>query len=68
MYTPRSNDAGQWYIGHWHHPGLAWSHAAQGWVPLSVSAGHGLWPVSWFDSEEQLEAYVNENHLYPRRD
>ena len=68
MYTVRVATSGMLLIGHPWHPGLAWSNEAGGWVQSFDGNGRaGLKPCLFLD-EDALEAFVNDNYLYPRVD
>jgi hypothetical protein len=68
MYSLGQTETGRLYIRHPRIPALAWSAEANDWVPLTPLFQGRSFNALTFDTEQELEDYVNDNELYPRRD
>lgn len=68
MYSLGQTDDKHFYIRHPRIKALAWSDEANAWVPLTPLFQDRSFLAITFNSEEDLEDYVNEHYLYPRRD
>jgi hypothetical protein len=68
MYSVGLTPEGRFYIQDPYHKTLAWSPEPATWVPLTPLFDDRSFIAITFDTEEELEDYVNDHELYPRRD